>query len=587
MPRDYVRAALHVLAIVGAALALAVGAGLAGTYLGPWMQRSQAAQFVTSLIVPANSVADLVAHPPDPGKTVELLAYFSGAGGLPPEGGAQRHAILCDQPFQPDLSVLGRTEPNALPDGAPWLAAAAAPGAPALGQLPYRARLRGRLQTAADGARVFVIERVVRTYARRPPGPPWAATDYPTWARAGPADAGYSVPRPPGWGVEEVEEGALELRAPQWPQSPVTVRVHPGETHYDPYDPAAAPPLLRGRRWSVFAQAAATGGRDAGSQGLWGYRVEHDAPPGERALSVLYSGHGKTYELSVRYGLGFDAPQPVLTGYSAIVAGFSFDAPPGPTPTPPVRQALGGGPLLSEVEAVDAACGCLNGEIESFVAQLVPEVEARRLAPQPVAFTGHYDGIWILTVWTPRAERTHVLRLYLDASSGRELFREEIEPGVAPTPSPGRLWPPVPTEAERREAIGRDARWIEVILASQTLIAWEGGVPVRRMRISSGVARYPTVTGEFRVYLKMVSGPMRGPDYYLPAVPHIMYFHESYGLHGAYWHTSFGTPMSHGCVNLSLSDAAWLFDWASPQVPPDASMVQATPCNPGTLVVVH
>jgi lipoprotein-anchoring transpeptidase ErfK/SrfK len=36
-----------------------------------------------------------------------------------------------------------------------------------------------------------------------------------------------------------------------------------------------------------------------------------------------------------------------------------------------------------------------------------------------------------------------------------------------------------------------------------------------------------------------------------------------YGLHGTYWHNNFGSPMSHGCVNLSVSDAAWFYDWAA------------------------
>jgi lipoprotein-anchoring transpeptidase ErfK/SrfK len=41
-----------------------------------------------------------------------------------------------------------------------------------------------------------------------------------------------------------------------------------------------------------------------------------------------------------------------------------------------------------------------------------------------------------------------------------------------------------------------------------------------------------------------------------------MYFYEDYALHGAYWHNNFGTPMSHGCVNMNVADAGWIFDWA-------------------------
>lgn len=137
---------------------------------------------------------------------------------------------------------------------------------------------------------------------------------------------------------------------------------------------------------------------------------------------------------------------------------------------------------------------------------------------------------------------------------------------VAPVPEPTPEPPPVKPAAE-----GSGGKWIEVILSSQTVIAWEGQVAVRRMIVSTGLPGTPTVTGRFNVYAKYVSAPMSGPGYYLPAVPHTMYFYRGYALHGAYWHNNFGQPMSHGCVNLNLADAAWLFDW--------------TPM--GTLVVVH
>jgi len=33
-------------------------------------------------------------------------------------------------------------------------------------------------------------------------------------------------------------------------------------------------------------------------------------------------------------------------------------------------------------------------------------------------------------------------------------------------------------------------------------------------------------------------------------------------IHGAYWHNNFGTARtSHGCVNLPVDFAWWLFDW--------------------------
>jgi LysM repeat protein len=114
-------------------------------------------------------------------------------------------------------------------------------------------------------------------------------------------------------------------------------------------------------------------------------------------------------------------------------------------------------------------------------------------------------------------------------------------------------------------------RWIEVDLSSQTTLAWQGNVLMRRMVVSTGIARYPTPPGRFRIYAKYPSVNMSGPGYYLPGVPHTMFFYRGYAIHGTYWHNSFGRPMSHGCINLTRADAAWLYGWAPV----------------GTLVVIH
>jgi len=45
-------------------------------------------------------------------------------------------------------------------------------------------------------------------------------------------------------------------------------------------------------------------------------------------------------------------------------------------------------------------------------------------------------------------------------------------------------------------------------------------------------------------------------------VPYVMYFYRGYGIHGTYWHSNFGYPMSHGCVNMETSQAGWLYNWA-------------------------
>ena len=55
---------------------------------------------------------------------------------------------------------------------------------------------------------------------------------------------------------------------------------------------------------------------------------------------------------------------------------------------------------------------------------------------------------------------------------------------------------------------------------------------------------------------------MSGPGYSLPNVEWVSYFVKSYAIHGTYWHNNFGTPMSHGCVNMRVREAKWLFNWA-------------------------
>ena len=111
-----------------------------------------------------------------------------------------------------------------------------------------------------------------------------------------------------------------------------------------------------------------------------------------------------------------------------------------------------------------------------------------------------------------------------------------------------------------------EERWIDVNLTTQTLTAYEGETPVLSSLISSGMWQFPTVTGQFRTWIKYDSQDMTGYhlgyNYSLDDVPHVMYFFEDYAIHGAYWHNNFGTPMSHGCVNVNLPDAEWLYNWA-------------------------
>lgn len=137
-----------------------------------------------------------------------------------------------------------------------------------------------------------------------------------------------------------------------------------------------------------------------------------------------------------------------------------------------------------------------------------------------------------------------------------------------------------------------EEKWIEVSIDEQKVRAWEGNKVVMEFLVSTGKWA-PTPKGDFRIWHKtrnqVMSGGSKelGTYYYLPNVSSNMFFYKGYALHGAYWHNNFGQPMSHGCVNSPLANAASIFDWAGPVVPEGQNAVHATSDNPGTRVYVH
>lgn len=112
-------------------------------------------------------------------------------------------------------------------------------------------------------------------------------------------------------------------------------------------------------------------------------------------------------------------------------------------------------------------------------------------------------------------------------------------------------------------AEGKSERWIDVNLSEQRVYAYEDDTVVNSFVVSTGVAQTPTVTGNYKIWIKVRVQDMSGPGYYLRDVPYVMFFYKDYGFHGTYWHNNFGTPMSRGCVNLTTLDSEWLYNWAS------------------------
>jgi hypothetical protein len=119
----------------------------------------------------------------------------------------------------------------------------------------------------------------------------------------------------------------------------------------------------------------------------------------------------------------------------------------------------------------------------------------------------------------------------------------------------------------RPSSIQASQRWVGVCLSEQTLVAYEGDLPVFAALVSTGSGGTPTVQGIFRTWRRLATGKMSGPGYYIEDVTWTCYFHGGYALHTAYWHDKFGTVRSHGCVNMTPYDAWWVYQWSAPGGP--------------------
>jgi hypothetical protein len=133
---------------------------------------------------------------------------------------------------------------------------------------------------------------------------------------------------------------------------------------------------------------------------------------------------------------------------------------------------------------------------------------------------------------------------------------------------------------------------IEIDLGRQTVTCYEGDNAVMSSRCATGasfklseevVADYGTPRGEFSAILKMPTRHMRAPEverntsawFDLPGVPWSTFFtYEGIAIHGTYWHNDYGLPRSHGCVNVPIHVAKWIYFWTEPEAPYEDDFVQ-------------
>lgn len=160
----------------------------------------------------------------------------------------------------------------------------------------------------------------------------------------------------------------------------------------------------------------------------------------------------------------------------------------------------------------------------------------------------------------------------LNSAPGAPVSQPAAPPAAQPA-SPPRATAtprmPAPSPANRAPATTpRATKRIVVNLTKQWLYAYEDDRLVFDAPVATGRDGMNTPTGTFQIYAKLprqtMDGVTDGKYWVVPNVPHVMYFYGGVALHGTYWHNLFGTGArpSHGCVNLPLKSAAWLYEWA-------------------------
>jgi lipoprotein-anchoring transpeptidase ErfK/SrfK len=164
------------------------------------------------------------------------------------------------------------------------------------------------------------------------------------------------------------------------------------------------------------------------------------------------------------------------------------------------------------------------------------------------------------------------------------IFSDLVTPLPQPQP-PKKLT--IPEEVQKGDC------WIDVDIAKKILTLFDYDKPALVTYISTGKEETPTLAGTFKVWYKLRKAAMKGgpplvkQKYNLKNVPSVMYYENSYAIHGTYWGDKFGTPQSAGCINVTQGDAAFIFEKTKPNLSPDENSLFSSKDNPGTVVYSH
>jgi len=149
---------------------------------------------------------------------------------------------------------------------------------------------------------------------------------------------------------------------------------------------------------------------------------------------------------------------------------------------------------------------------------------------------------------------------------------------------------------EPPKGVDSSDRWIDIDIEQQVLVAYEGRTPLFATLVSTGrdTKHSATPLGVFQIWVKLEYSDMDDieridveKNYSIQDVPWVQFFKGSYGFHAAFWHDDFGRRRSHGCINLSPSDARYLFQFTQPILPPGWNAILPMPEDRPTIVQVR
>lgn len=186
------------------------------------------------------------------------------------------------------------------------------------------------------------------------------------------------------------------------------------------------------------------------------------------------------------------------------------------------------------------------------------------------------DNIDEIGVSTARSLNAQVKFFELTGATVAHLapFEKSIERGVTATTVENGGKDHIMVMSSTPRDSSEIGKYIKVDISEQKLYAYENGVLVNSFLVSTGIYAFPTPLGKTTVTDKLLwhdyvwsYGPGNPNNYSIPGVKYNLRFRPHFYIHSAYWHNNFGHRMSHGCVNVSLENAEWVYNWADVGTP--------------------